>query len=48
MEIGEDGREMLKIMYAAFQSAGEGRWIDFPYNPPSVSKPIDPWIKGNN
>ena len=48
MEIGEDGREMLKIMYAAYQSAGEGRRIDFPYNPPSVSKPIDLWKKGNN
>ena len=47
METGEDGREVLKIMYAAYQSAGEGRRIDFPYTPPVVSKPIDLWKKGN-
>ena len=29
METGEDGREVLKIMYAAYQSAGEGRKIEF-------------------
>jgi predicted dehydrogenase len=45
METGEDGREVLKIMYAAYQSAGEGRKIEFPYNPPKVSKPIDLWKK---
>ena len=40
METGEDGREVLKIMYAAYQSAGEGRKIEFPYTPPKVNKPI--------
>ena len=43
LETGEDGREVLKIMYAAYQSAGEGRKIEFPYDPPKVSKPIDLW-----
>ena len=43
METGEDGREVLKIMYAAYQSAGEGRKIEFPYEPPKVHKPIDLW-----
>ena len=38
---GEDGLEVLKIIYAAYQSAGEGRKIEFPYDPPSVKKPID-------
>ena len=42
---GVDGREVLKIMYAAYQSAGEGRRIDFPYTPPVVKKPIDLWKK---
>jgi len=46
METGEDGREVLKIMYAAYQSAGEGRRIDFPYDPPKVDKPIDLWKRG--
>jgi predicted dehydrogenase len=45
METGEDGREVLKIMYAAYQSAGEGRKIEFPYDPPKVKKPIDLWKK---
>ena len=46
IETGEDGREVLKILYAAYQSAGEGRKITFPYDPPSVEKPIDLWKKG--
>ena len=45
VETGEDGREVLKIMYAAYQSAGEGRKIEFPYDPPKVGKPIDLWKK---
>ena len=45
LETGEDGREVLKIMYAAYQSAGEGRKIEWPYDPPKVSKPIDLWKK---
>jgi predicted dehydrogenase len=45
METGEDGREVLKIIYAAYQSAGEGRKIEWPYTPPKVSKPIDLWRK---
>jgi len=45
METGEDGREVLKIMYAAYQSAGEGCKIIWPYTPPVVKKPIDLWRK---
>jgi myo-inositol 2-dehydrogenase/D-chiro-inositol 1-dehydrogenase len=45
IETGEDGREVLKIMYAAYQSAGEGRKITWPYTPPVVKKPIDLWKK---
>lgn len=45
IETGEDGREVLKIIYAAYQSAGEGRKIEWPYNPPTVKKPIDLWKK---
>jgi myo-inositol 2-dehydrogenase / D-chiro-inositol 1-dehydrogenase len=44
-ETGEDGREVLKIMYAAYQSAGEGRKIEWPYSPAQVKKPIDLWRK---
>ena len=45
METGQDGRDVLEIMYAAYQSAGEGRRIDFPYQAPKVEKPIDLWRK---
>lgn len=43
IETGEDGREVLKIILAAYQSAGEGRKIAWPYEPPAYSKPIDLW-----
>ncbi len=45
LETGEDGREVLKIMYAAYQSAGQGCKVTFPYTPPVVQKPIDLWKK---
>lgn len=44
IETGEDGLEVLKIIYAAYQSAGEGRKITWPYEPPEVEKPIDLWL----
>jgi myo-inositol 2-dehydrogenase / D-chiro-inositol 1-dehydrogenase len=44
IETGADGLEVLKIIYAAYQSAGEGRRIDWPYDPPEVEKPIDLWL----
>ncbi len=43
IETGEDGREVLKIILAAYQSAGEGRKITWPYDPPAYEKPIDLW-----
>lgn len=45
IETGEDGLEVLKIIYAAYQSAGEGRRIEWPYDPPVVEKPVDLWLK---
>jgi len=45
VERGEDGLEVLKIIHAAYQSAGEGRKIPWPYEPPDVQKPIDLWLK---
>ncbi len=43
IETGEDGREVLKIMCAAYESAGTGKRIEWPYEPRKVSKPIDLW-----
>ncbi len=45
IETGVDGREVMKIIYAAYQSAGDGRRIEWPYQPPQVKKPIDLWKK---
>jgi predicted dehydrogenase len=43
VETGEDGREVLKIICAAYESAGTGRRIAWPYEPRGVAKPIDLW-----
>ena len=44
VETGEDGRQVLKIICAAYESAGTGRRIEWPYDPPKVDKPIDLWL----
>lgn len=44
IETGEDGREVLKIILAAYHSAGTGRRIAWPYDAPAVAKPIDLWL----
>ena len=48
VETGEDGREVLKIIYAAYESAGTGKRIEWPYEPPAVDKPIDLWLGGGD
>jgi predicted dehydrogenase len=44
VETGEDGREVLKIIYAAYESAGTGKRIGWPYEPRQVGRPIDLWL----
>lgn len=41
---GDDGRVVLELIYAAYASAGSGKKIMLPYNPPNVKKPIDLWL----
>jgi myo-inositol 2-dehydrogenase/D-chiro-inositol 1-dehydrogenase len=43
LETGEDGREVLKIIYAAYESAATGRRIDWPYDPPKDKTPFEMW-----
>jgi len=43
LETGEDGRAVLEIIFAAYESAGTGRRIDFPYEPPRDKTPIQMW-----
>ncbi len=39
----EDGRAVLEIMYAAYQSARTGQKVPLPFSP-KVKKPIDLWL----
>src|SRR6195256_5178348 len=44
---GEDGLVVMHALYAGYASAGEGRKIAMPYQPPrGVKKPIDLWLNG--
>jgi myo-inositol 2-dehydrogenase / D-chiro-inositol 1-dehydrogenase len=47
METGEDGRATLEIIYAAYESAGTGRRIAWPYKPKKPGDvPVNGWLKG--
>jgi myo-inositol 2-dehydrogenase / D-chiro-inositol 1-dehydrogenase len=39
---GEDGRAVLEMIYAAYESAKTGKKVELPFEP-KVSKPIDLW-----
>jgi len=44
LETGEDGRAVLEILFAAYESARTGRRVDLPYTPPSwAHSPIHCW-----
>ena len=43
---GEDGRKVLEIIFAAYQSAATGRRIALPYET-NASSPIEPWLNRN-
>ena len=40
---GEDGRAVLELIYAAYESAGSARKVSLPFHA-KVSKPVDLWI----
>jgi predicted dehydrogenase len=42
---GEDGRAVLEIVYAAYESAGTGRKVT-PGAPRRVERPVDLWLSG--
>lgn len=43
---GEDGKAVLEILYAAYESARIGKKVELPFTP-RVSKPVDLlWLKG--
>ncbi|MBI3693747.1 MAG: Gfo/Idh/MocA family oxidoreductase [Acidobacteria bacterium] len=45
LETGEDGRAVLEVMFACYESAAAGRRIDFPYTPAYPSRPIESWLR---
>jgi predicted dehydrogenase len=40
---GEDGRIVMEIIFAAYESAGTGRRVEWPYDPPRDKTPIESW-----
>ena len=45
-ETGEDGRATLEIIYAAYESAGAGKRITWPYKPKKPGDvPVSLWLK---
>ncbi|HZT73639.1 MAG TPA: Gfo/Idh/MocA family oxidoreductase [Terriglobales bacterium] len=48
-ESGEDGREVLRIMFAAYESAATGRRIEMKgYKPRFPSRPVESWLRRPN
>lgn len=46
LETGEDGRAVMEIIWAAYESAGTGRKVELPFTPPEwAKKPIDLWLQ---
>lgn len=44
LETGEDGRAVLEIIMAAYQSAATGKRVDLPFQT-EAKLPIEPWLK---
>lgn len=45
IETGEDGRATLEIIYAAYESAGKGKKITWPYKPRKTDEvPVNLWL----
>ncbi len=45
-ETGADGREVLRIIYAAYESAATGRAIELDaFQPAPEMRPIEPWLR---
>jgi len=42
---GEDGRAVMEITFAAYESAGTGRRVEWPFSPPQNAAPIELWLR---
>ncbi len=45
LETGEDGRAVLEIVFAAYESAGTGRKAPLPFTPPAGYQPVELWLR---
>lgn len=51
LETGKDGKAVLEIIFAAYESAGTGRKVALPFTPPRApqermgKRPIELWVK---
>jgi len=45
---GEDGLVVMEAIYAAYDSAGEGRKVTMPFRTRGVRKPVDLWLQGSS
>jgi len=45
-ERGEDGRAVLEIMLAAYQSAATSQKVTLPFRPKGIMRPVDLWYQG--
>jgi predicted dehydrogenase len=43
---GEDGLVVMKALYAAYASAGQGQKMTMPFEVKGIQKPIDLWFRG--
>jgi myo-inositol 2-dehydrogenase / D-chiro-inositol 1-dehydrogenase len=44
---GEDGKQVLEIVFAAYASAGLGQKVTFPFKP-TAARPVDEWLQRKN
>jgi len=45
LETGEDGKAVLEMVFAAYESAGTGRRVELPFTPPRGKRPIELWLR---
>ena len=41
---GEDGRVVQEVLYAGYNSAGQGKKVQLPFRPQGIERPIDLWL----
>jgi len=45
LETGEDGKAVLEIIFAAYESTRTGCKVALPFTPPEGKRPVELWLK---